>query len=200
MNNDKALLIVISGYSGVGKGTVRQLVMDALPYLQMSVSCTSRAPRLGEEHGEDYYFLSEEDFKQKIANNEFLEYTKTFTNYYGTLKSEIDRGLAKGIDILLELNVVGASKIKEIYPESVNIFITPPSLDALKARLVGRGSESEDSLNTRLKEIENESLEIHKYDYVVTNVVARTCAEEIVGIIQTEHLKVDRNTENIFNT
>lgn len=201
MDDSKGMLIVVSGFSGVGKGTVVQLVFESLPNLQFSISCTTRKPRLGEENGVNYFFLSEEEFEKKIAANEFVEYTKTFTNYYGTLKSEIDKPLSRGVDVLLELNVVGAMRIKEMYPDSVTVFISPPSIGALKARLIGRGTESAESIERRLKEIENESRFIHKYDYCVTNNIARTCADEIVNIIRSEHLRVSRqNVNNIFNS
>ncbi len=201
MSDGKGMLIVISGFSGVGKGTVIQLVLDSLPNLQFSISCTSRAPRVGEEDGVNYFFLSEEEFEKKIAADEFIEYTRTFTNYYGTLKSEIDKPLATGVDVLLELNVVGAKNIKSLYPDCVTIFVTPPSIDALKARLIGRGSETPESLARRLAEIETESRDIDKYDYVVTNLVARNCADEIVHIIQSEHLKSSRqNLKNLFDS
>lgn len=201
MSDGKGMLIVISGFSGVGKGTVIQLVLDSLPNLQFSISCTSRAPRVGEEDGVNYFFLSEEEFEKKIAADEFIEYTRTFTNYYGTLKSEIDNPLATGVDVLLELNVVGAKNIKSLYPDCVTIFVTPPSIDALKARLMGRGSETPESLARRLAEIETESRDIDKYDYVVTNLVARNCADEIVHIIQSEHLKSSRqNLKNLFDS
>lgn len=197
----KGMLIVISGFSGVGKGTVMQLVFDSLPNLQFSISCTSRKPRAGEENGVNYFFITEEEFEKKIANDEFIEYTKTFTNYYGTLKSEIDKPLSRGVDVLLELNVVGAKRIKELYPDCVTIFITPPSLDVLKARLIGRGTETKDSLKRRLAEIEKEGKDIDKYDYAVTNNVARTCADAVVHIIESEHLKVSRqNIKNLFST
>lgn len=192
---EKGLLIVISGFSGVGKGTVIQMVLNELPGLKFSVSCTTRAPRAGEEDGVNYYFLSEEEFERKIDEGAFIEYTRTFTNYYGTLKSEIDTPIAAGVDILLELNVVGAKNIKKLYPDCVTIFVRPPSLEALKARLVGRGSESPESLERRLNEIDSESKEIPSYDYVVVNAVARTCAEEIVGIIRSEHLRTDRGAK-----
>ena len=192
----KGLLVVISGFSGVGKGTVIQMVLDELPTLRFSISCTTRAPRAGEEDGVNYYFLTEEEFEKKIAEGAFVEYTRTFTNYYGTLKSEIDNPIAAGVDILLELNVVGAKNLKRLYPDCVTIFVCPPSLEALKARLIGRGTESEESLARRLKEIETESRSIPDYDYAVTNSVARTCAEEIVGIIKSEHLRTSR-AENL---
>ena len=114
MSDKQGMLIVVSGFSGVGKGTVVQLVFESLPNIQFSISCTTRKPRSGEENGVNYFFLSEEEFEQKIANDEFVEYTKTFTNYYGTLKSEIDKPLKQGVDVLLELNVVGARRIKEM--------------------------------------------------------------------------------------
>ncbi len=199
MQDKKGMLIVVSGFSGVGKGTVVQLVFESLPNLQFSISCTTRKPRIGEENGVNYFFLSEEEFEKKIANGEFVEYTKTFTNYYGTLKSEIDKPLSRGVDVLLELNVVGARRIKELYPDSVTVFITPPSIGALKARLIGRGTETPESIERRLREIENESKDIIKYDYCVTNNIARTCADEIVNIIRSEHLKVSRqNVKNLF--
>lgn len=199
--DNNGMLIVISGFSGVGKGTVIQLVLDALPNLRFSISCTTRNPRASEEDGVNYFFLSEQEFEDKIANGEFVEYTKTFTNYYGTLKSEIDKPLSKGVDILLELNVVGAKNVKKLYPDCVMIFVTPPSIEALKTRLIGRGSETLESLNRRLREIESESKDIDKYDYVVTNHVAKNCADEIVHIIQSEHLKTSRqNINNLFNS
>lgn len=201
MAEQKGMLIVVSGFSGVGKGTVVQLVFESMPNIQFSISCTTRSPRHGEENGVNYFFISEEEFEKKIAAGEFIEYTKTFTNYYGTLKSEIDKPLSRGVDVLLELNVVGARHIKELYPDSVTIFITPPSIGVLKARLLGRGTETQDSIERRLKEIEKESKEICNYDYCVTNNVARTCADKIVNIIRSEHLKVSRqNMKNLFNS
>ena len=197
----KGLLVVISGFSGVGKGTVIQMVLDALPNLKISVSCTTRKPRQGEENGVNYFFLTEEEFEEKIARGEFVEYTRTFTNYYGTLKSEIDKPIASGVDILMELNVVGAANIKKLYPDCVTVFVCPPSLEALKARLIGRGTESAESLERRLREIETESRSIPDYDYAVTNSVARTCAEEIVGIIKSEHLRTSRaENKDIFHS
>lgn len=197
----KGILVVISGFSGVGKGTVIELVMNALPNLKFSVSCTTRQPRKGEENGVDYHFLTEDEFEQKIKEDAFVEYTKTFTYHYGTYKSEIDKPIEDGLDVLMELNVVGAKNIKKLYPDCVTIFVTPPSIEALKARLIGRGSETPETLERRLKEIEIESLDIDKYDYIVTNNVAKSCAEEITRIIQSEHLKTDRiEVKNVFTS
>lgn len=195
---NKGLLVVISGYSGVGKGTVIEMVMNALPAMRFSISCTTRTPRIGEEDGINYHFLSEEEFENNIKQDAFVEYTRTFTYYYGTLKSEVEKYINAGVDVLLELNVVGAESVKKLYPDHcVTIFVTPPSLEALKARLIGRGSETEETLDRRLKEIEIESKEIEKYDYNIVNDVAKVCADKIVGIITAEHLK-RHNVKNIF--
>lgn len=196
----KGLIIVVSGFSGVGKGTVLQYLVKLKP-LKFSVSCTTRAMRKGEADGVNYYFISEEEFERRIEANEFVEYTRTFTNYYGTLRSEIDESVNEGKDVLLELNVVGAKNIKKLYPDAVAIFIEPPSYADLKKRLIGRGSETEDSIERRLNEIEKESKEIVNYDYLVTNNIAKTCAEEIAEIINSEHHRVARmDIENLFKS
>lgn len=196
----KGLLIVISGYSGVGKGTVIQMVLDALPSARFSISCTTRTPRKGEENGVNYYFLTEEEFDKKVDEDAFVEYTRTFTYHYGTLKSEVERSIAAGVDVLLELNVVGAENLKRLYPDDcVTIFLTPPSIEALKARLIGRGSETEETLKRRLQEIETESKHIDNYDYRLVNDVAKTCAENVLNIIAAEHLKRDGSKKNIFD-
>lgn len=195
----KGLVVIVSGYSGVGKGTVIEMVLDALPAMRFSISCTTRSPRKGEEDGVNYYFLTEEEFDKKVEEDAFIEYTRTFTYHYGTLKSEVEKYLNAGVDVLLELNVVGAENVKKLYPDDcVTIFVTPPSLEALKARLIGRGSETEETLARRLKEIENESKEIDKYDYRLVNDVAKRCADEIIDILNAEHLK-RKKTKNIFS-
>ncbi len=176
-------LIVISGYSGVGKGTVIPLVLKKLKNTKKTVSCTTREKRDGEKNGVNYYFITEDEFKEKIANNEFLEYTQTYTNYYGTLKSEIDDNLANGKNMILELNVVGALRIKELYEDCLTIFIQPPSLGDLRKRLIGRGTESAESLGKRLAEIEFERSQLHLYDFVVTNDEPERCANEMIEII-----------------
>lgn len=178
------LLIVISGFSGVGKSTVIGKMFEAMPNLRFSVSCTSRKPRPGEKEGVDYYFVTEEEFEKKVANDEFLEHTRTFTNCYGTLKCEVDRLLKDGYDILLDINSVGALNVKKIYPDCVTVFINPPSIDELKKRLIGRGTETPDSLKKRLDEIEFESKSIPYYDFVVINDVAQDCSDKIVSFLE----------------
>ena len=184
-------LIVISGFSGVGTSTVISHMFDAMPNLRFSVSCTSRKPRAGEKEGIDYYYVTEEEFARKVENNEFVEYTRTFTNCYGTLKCEIDRLLSEGYDILLDINSVGAKNIKKVYPDAVTVFINPPSLEELKKRLVGRGSETPDSLKKRLDEIEFESKAIPFYDFVVVNDVALDCSNKIVAFLENKRKELN---------
>ena len=192
----KGLAIVISGHSGVGKSTVISHMFDAMPNLRFSVSCTSRKPRAGEKEGVDYYFVTEDEFAKRVANDEFVEYTSTFTNCYGTLKCEVDRLLADGYDILLDINSVGAMNIKKVYPEAVTVFINPPSLEELKKRLIGRGSETPESLKKRLDEIEFESKSIPFYDFVVVNDVALDCSNKIVEFLENKRKELDQKHEN----
>ena len=192
----RGMLIVISGFSGVGKSTVISHMFDAMPNLRFSVSCTSRKPRAGEKEGVDYYFVTEDEFATRVANDEFVEYTRTFTNCYGTLKCEVDRLLADGYDILLDINSVGAMNIKKVYPEAVTVFINPPSLEELKKRLIGRGSETPESLKKRLDEIEFESKSIPFYDFVVVNDVALDCSNKIVAFLENKRKELDQKHEN----
>lgn len=190
------LLIVISGFSGVGKSTVIGNMFEAMPNLRFSVSCTSRKPRPGEKEGIDYYFVTEDEFEKKVANDEFLEHTRTFTNCYGTLKCEVDRLLKDGYDILLDINSVGAMNVKKIYPDCVTVFINPPSLEELKKRLVGRGTETPDSLKKRLDEIEFESKSIPYYDFVVVNDVAKDCSDKIVAFLENRRKELQAKKSN----
>ncbi len=187
---NKGLLIVVSGFSGVGKSTVIAKMFQKMPNLRFSVSCTSRKPRTNEKDGVDYYFITEEEFVKKAQNGEFVEYTRTFTNCYGTLKCEVENKRNMGFDVLLDINSVGALNIKKEYPDCVLVFINPPSLEELKKRLIGRGSETEDSLKKRLDEIEFESKSIPKYDFVVVNDVADVCADKIVKFLEERRAKM----------
>ena len=182
---NRGLLIVVSGFSGVGKSTVISKMFQKMPNLRFSVSCTSRKPRTGEKDGVDYYIITQEEFVKKVKHDEFVEYTRTFTNCYGTLKCEVEDKCGKGYDVLLDINSVGAMNIKKSYPDCVTIFINPPSLEELKKRLIGRGSETPDSLKKRLDEIEFESKSIPYYDFVVVNDVAETCADKIVDYLES---------------
>ncbi len=195
----RGIPVVISGYSGVGKNTLIELVLKSLPKSTFSVSCTTRAPRKGEIDGVNYHFITREQFDKLVEEDAFIEHTVTFTNCYGTLKSELDKPLSEGIDVLMELNVVGARNLKALHPESVTIFVTPPSMDELKQRLIGRGSETPETMSKRLAEIELESKEICNYDYVLVNDVATECAANIVDIIKTTHLRYGKEKKNLFD-
>ncbi len=188
---NKGLLIVVSGFSGVGKSTVISKMFQKMPNLRFSVSCTSRKPRNGEKEGVDYYFVTEDEFVKRVDNDEFVEYTRTFTNCYGTLKREVETKRNQGFDVLLDINSVGAMNIKKVYPDCVTIFINPPSLEELKKRLIGRGSETPDSLKKRLDEIEFERKSIPYYDFVVINDVAEVCADKIVNYLEKRRAELE---------
>lgn len=194
---DNGLFIVLSGCSGVGKGTVQKIVMQDMPELMFSVSATTRKPRAGEVDGKNYYFLEKEDFENRIKNDEFLEYVKLFDNYYGTLYSEIDKNIAEGNDVLLEIDTEGAMNVKKKRPNAILIFLLPPSVDDLVNRLLGRGTETEDSIKLRKAKINDELKMAEKYDYVVVNDVVETCVDKVESIIKAERLKATRNINKL---
>lgn len=193
----KGILFIVSGFSGAGKGTVLKEVFKAVDNLSFSVSATSRKPRDGEVNGVHYHFFSKEEFEKMISDGLFAEHACTFGNYYGTLKSEIDKSLSSGKDMIFDINFVGAENMKKAYPESVSIFITPPSIKDLKERLIGRGSETEESLKRRLAEVKKEVREIEKYDYVLVNDKIDECAKNMISIILAERNKLTRNKDII---
>ena len=168
-------IYVISAPSGAGKSTILKRVLETNPQLTLSVSCTTRKPRPGEQHGREYYFLEKEDFKNKIEQNDFLEYAQVFDNFYGTLKSEIDRSFSEGKSLILEIDVQGARLVREALKDSPLkeqlqfIFITPPSLEILEKRLRDRGTETEEIIQKRLSEAAGEMSAAPEYDEKVIN-------------------------------
>ncbi len=201
---EKGLIIVISGPAGSGKGTVVGLLRDMMPDIGYSVSATTRTPRPGETDGVHYHFMSKLDFEKKLAENEVLEHTRYCGNYYGTLKSESEKIINAGKDIILEIEVEGASQVKKIYPDAVCIMLLPPSAEALAARLRGRGTETETVIRRRLSRAEKELKYLEFYDYVVINGEGDQdgCAAKILGIIDAEHSKCARMkdfTDNFFS-
>jgi guanylate kinase len=184
----KNLLIAISGPSGVGKGTLVNLLLERDPSLVASVSCTTRAPRAGEEDGKQYFFLTKDEFERRIADDDFLEYDKHFDNYYGTPKSFVMKTMEKK-SVILEIDVCGATNVKKKLPETVTIFIAPPSEKELKDRLSGRQSESEEQIETRLKRLDYELSFAKEYDYVVVNDRLEQAYDELRDIIQNEKKK-----------
>ena len=192
----KGRLFVISGPSGTGKGTIcKELVKD--DKIKLSVSMTTRNPREGEVHGVSYYFATKEEFLQKVDAGGFLEYAEVFGNYYGTPKMEVLELLDEGIDVLLEIDVQGALQIKEVYPEAVLLFILPPSMEELRARLSGRGTETPDVVERRLGEAAKEISFARQYDYAVINDELAEAIDNVKTVIKASHFGV---TEAINET
>ena len=181
----KNKLLVISGPSGVGKGTLVKALKARRADVVESISCTTRPPREGETHGKEYFFLTKEEFLRRIAENDFLEYDEHFGNYYGTPKSFV-KDMLKEKSVILEIDVVGALNAKKAIPESVLIMIAPPSLDELKRRLVGRGTETDEDIENRLSRLDYEMSQQDKYDYVVINDDLELALLQIEKILDAE--------------
>ncbi|MEL7646963.1 MAG: guanylate kinase [Sedimentibacter sp.] len=189
---DNGLLVVISGPSGAGKGTICARLKEEFSELKVSVSATTRKPREGEVEGISYYFLKEEDFIKKINDDEFLEYAKVYGNYYGTPKQEVFRQLEEGNDIILEIDIQGALQVKKNYPRGVFIFILPPSLYELNKRIEGRGTDSKEVIMKRMQCAYDELNYAFEYDYVVVNDQVETAVQQIKHIIHAEKSRAIR--------
>ena len=194
----RGLLIVVSGASGTGKGTVCKKILNDLPEVAYSISATTRAPRPGEVDGKEYYFLDVDEFKSWIADGKFLEYAEVYGNFYGTPLNKIEERLNRGEDILLEIDVQGALNVKKKCPEGIYIFLLPPSVEELKRRIEGRGTETPESLSRRLKNAVAEIKIGTEYDYVVVNDTIDNAVAQIKSIIAAERCKVARNADK-FN-
>ncbi len=192
----KGNLIVISGFSGAGKGTVVKKLVEKYGY-SLSVSATTRAPREGEVDGKDYYFKSVADFQNLIDYNGFIEWAMYVENYYGTPRKFVEEEMAKGNDVILEIEVQGAMNIKSQYPDAILIFITAPDVATLKERLTGRGTESEEVILKRLKRAKEESEDIGEYEYVVVNDDLETCVDSVNSIIVRKKCLRENNLELI---
>lgn len=191
----KGTFFVLSGPSGSGKGTVLKEVLRKSDRIVYSVSATSRSPRAGEVDGINYYFKSREEFETLIKADAFIEYTETYGNYYGTLKSEVEKAIVNGKNIILEIDPVGARNVRAHYPDAVLMFLVAPDLEVLSSRLSGRGSESAETFKIRheaaLSEMENATL----YDYVVVNDFVERAADDILAIIRAENLRTKNSIE-----
>lgn len=190
---ERGLLIVFSGPSGVGKGTVRQEIFSTPDHkFEYSVSMTTRQKRPGEVDGVDYFFRTREEFEELIKNGQMLEYAEYVENYYGTPLTYVNETLDKGIDVFLEIEVQGALQVKKKVPDGVFVFLTPPDLDELKDRLVGRGTDSEEVIRQRIERAKEEIALMREYDYAVVNDEVPLAAERVKRIIEAEHFRVDR--------
>lgn len=198
MQKNKGILTVVSGFSGAGKGTImKELLNKYSEQYALSISATTRAPRTGETDGVEYFFKSREEFEQMIADEALIEYAQYVGNYYGTPRAYVEEQLEAGKDVILEIEIQGALKVKKRFPDTLLLFVTPPSADELKNRLVGRGTETMDVIESRLARALEEAEGIEEYDYLVINDVLSACVEEVHEIIQNEHYRVSRNIDAI---
>lgn len=196
---EKGLLLVISGPSGAGKGTICKALMEKNT-MWLSVSATTRQPRNGEVDGKNYFFISHEEFLDRVDKDDFLEYAEVYGNYYGTPRSNVIDILESGNDVILEIDIQGALKVKDAFPEGIFIFILPPSMEELKQRIIKRGSETPESLMTRFMSAYKEINYVSKYSYAVVNDTVELAASKIESIVIAERCRVDRIKDKILNS
>lgn len=198
MMHDKGLVIVLSGFSGAGKGTIMKHLLEAHPNdYNLSISATTRDMRAGEKDGREYFFKTREEFDSMIENHELLEYATFNGNSYGTPKAYVEKLIEEKKDVILEIEIQGALQVKEMYPDALLLFTMPPSAKELENRLVGRGTETPEVISQRLAISCKESQYMNKYDYLIINDSLERAVDQVHNIIQAEHFKVSRNTKAI---
>ncbi len=195
--NKKGLLVVISGFSGAGKGTVMKRLLELHKEYALSVSATTRAPRTGETDGKEYFFKTTDEFKEMIKNNQLIEYAQYVGNFYGTPKEYVESQLAIGKNVVLEIEIQGALKIKDMFPDAVLMFIMPPNAKELEHRLRGRGTEDEKTILARLARASQESEGVEQYDYIVINDQVDQCVDDIDRIVTCEKNRAFHNLDMI---
>lgn len=190
----KGILIVISGFSGTGKGTVMKRLMHKYEKsYALSISATTREPREGEMDGVDYFFKTREEFEQMIAEDALIEYARYIDHYYGTPRSYVEQQLNAGRDVILEIEIQGALNVKEQFPDTLLLFLSPPSAEELKRRLINRGTEDMATIKARLQRAFEESVEMDQYDYVVINDKLEDCVDQVHAIVCSEHSRLSHN-------
>ena len=197
MSNRKGIIIVVSGFSGAGKGTLMKELTKKYDNYALSVSATTRNPRPGEVNGREYFFVSNEEFEKLIKENGLIEHAGYVDHYYGTPRKFVEDKLSQGIDVILEIEIQGALQIREQYPDAVLLFVMPPSVAELEKRLRGRGTETEEVILQRLKRAKEESVGIEKYDYLVINDDLEKCTERLHSIREAAHGAPSRNLDFI---
>lgn len=195
----KGILLVVSGFSGAGKGTLMKNLVETYDNYALSISMTTRKPREGEEEGKAYFFVEEEEFLQKIKEEKVIEYAQYCGHYYGTPREYVEEMLHQGKDVILEIEIQGALKVKKQFPDALLLFIMPPSAEELKRRLVGRGTETEQVIKQRLLRAVEESEGIEAYDYILINDRLEDCVEELNNLVVAAHNTPARNQEFINN-
>ena len=193
----KGILIVVSGFSGAGKGTLMKKMVQSYDNYALSVSMTTRKPRPGEEEGKEYFFVSREEFTQQIKNDGLIEYASYCEHYYGTPREYVQTQLENGRDVILEIEIQGALKVKAKYPTALFLFVMPPSVEELKRRLEGRGTESPEIIRKRLERAAEEAKGIEEYDFIVINDDLEKCVQKMHALIQAAHETPERNRELI---
>lgn len=193
----RGVLVVVSGFSGAGKGTVMKRLLEKYDNYALSISVTTRKPRPGEEDGREYFFRTKEEFEKYIEDDALIEYAQYVDNYYGTPRFYVEEQLAAGKDVILEIEIQGAMKVKEKNPEAVLVFVTPPTVEELKRRLTERGTETPEVIAERLARASEEAEGMRNYDYLLLNDVLEDCVDELHQIIQSEHARSWRNKEFI---
>ncbi len=195
MNNRKGILIVVSGFSGAGKGTLLKSLVSKYKNYQLSISATTRSPRDGEEDGREYFFVAKEKFEEMISKGELMEHAQYVGNYYGTPKKYVEEQMNQGKDVILEIEIQGALQIKKNYPDALLVFVMPPSILELKNRLIHRGSETMDLIESRMDRAKEEAKGIEEYDYLIVNEELDSSVEELHYVIEGAHHITSRNIE-----
>ncbi len=191
--NEQGMLAVVSGFSGAGKGTIMKELLKRYDNYALSISATTRSPRDGEVDGREYFFVTDESFREMIEHDALIEYAQYVKHFYGTPKEYVLNQMKKGKDVILEIEIQGALKIKERFPETILIFVMPPNAEELKRRLIGRGTESMEIINARLRRALEEAEGMESYDYILINDKIDTCVEDLHRMIQVQHNRASNN-------